>query len=210
MDLNNLLIVDTAGNETTNPIRPTRVDVIFFDIDQDAASHTRSVILEADGETKATTPRDREYTFDVINQHFDDAHLIVAHGVRFDRKMVTAIPELAHWLDGDRYDYGRSKPWICTMEDFEWPGLESVKQAKVDTILKRKRRKLSTSTEAKIPYEEVKGWLKLKEVCEHENYQIQFKAKEGERQLNNAELLLSCLVKVPDLRDQLIETPLYR
>lgn len=190
----NLLIVDVGGDVKKGV--PTRLDVIFWDLDQ-AGTNIRSVNLLSEQK------QDLQDEFERINNCYDNADIIVAHGVRFDRPMVASIPAFRHWgvKEEKVKEKEKEKPWICTMEDFEWPGLESLRQAKLNLLRQTTTKRRTRAGQY------AKGWLKLQEICEC--YKIPFKAKSGEHQLNHAELLLSCLIKVPDLQQRLSYTCTY-
>jgi hypothetical protein len=113
--------------------------------------------------------------FQILNQLFRDAQVVISHTAKLNRQTLTNFKELIHCKD---------RPWISTMDDFPWPGLEEFRQKKA-TLL---------NNVPIFPQEQNNAWLKLREICHH--YKVPFHAK---RMQNKAAILLNCLLKVPNL-----------
>lgn len=112
--------------------------------------------------------------FQVINQFFRDAQVVFCHCAQDTRDTLSKYSQLIHTC---------SRPWISTMDQFPWPGLEELRKKKAQEL----NRSISDSSHV---------WLKLREICHH--YGVHFSQTKSE---NKAVVLLNCLLKVPNLQE---------
>lgn len=187
------LLVDCTGDKKNG--LPTTIDAIFcaFRVGQ---KMVRRLTIPEELRDDLKTPMEQrspetERKLDILqhellnfNWMFDNAEIIVSHGVDFDRFMITNIPEFSHW---------NWKPWVCTFRTYKWPCLYK------DDETKRRLPKLCKL----YGVEE-----ETKDDDEKEEDQTKPKRKFGNQprpanRKNNAQLLLDCLLKSEPLLQML-------
>jgi hypothetical protein len=142
-----------------------RIDAILHDLVKERSKRHSACVLH---KAPDANPRD----FQILNQLFRDAQTVVAHTGRDTRHTLSSIKGLIHCYD---------RPWISTMDDFPWPGMDEIRQ-----------------TKAALLNSQGNAWLKMSEICKV--YGIHYSQKKTQ---NRAVTLLNCLLKVPNLQETL-------
>ena len=120
--MNTFLIVYASGNEQKDCMA-TQVWAIMCDF-KSSSMMSRTIDIPKSLHDDLKTPMSERsaeverkldkltHEFLNFNWMYDQADVVIAHGVKYNQKMVLAIPEFDHW---------GQKKWICTMQQFEWP-----------------------------------------------------------------------------------------
>lgn len=117
-----LLLLDTETTGVDDDARCVEVAVALFSVEHAATVTAFSSLMRADGNAAAAVNGIPEALVRVapepgvawsrVARLAKDADVIVAHGADFDRRFVPAD------------DPALVRPWICSMDDLEWPAGE--------------------------------------------------------------------------------------
>lgn len=129
-EIKRILLLDTETTGLDEKATCIEVAAATFDIEHAAVLRAFSSLIHAEANEAEATNRipagllrlapDADRVWKTVTYLADTVDVIVAHGADFDRRFV---PQDVH----------RARPWVCSMEDIDWPQGEKT----VDGIAKK-------------------------------------------------------------------------